>query len=101
MILRYLNESPGNTLRRIDLAESIGISASGVTRLIAPMEKNKLVEKEVNLRDARVSLVKLTRVGQKIFKEASVSFDYSAEFLTERLSNNQLNTLIKLTNQLI
>jgi len=101
MILRHLNEAPRNTLRRIELAENVGISASGVTRLLAPMEKNKLVEKEANLRDARVSLVKLTRTGQKVFKEASVSFEHSAEFLTQRLTSNQLNTLVELTNKLL
>jgi len=101
MILRHLIEAPRNTLRRIELAESVGISASGVTRLLSPMEKNKLVEKEVNIRDARVSLVKLTKIGQRVYKEASVSFEHSAKFLTERLSTNQLNTLIELTNKLI
>lgn len=101
MILRYLDEAPRNTLRRIELAESVGISASGVTRLLAPMEKNNLVEKEANPRDARVSLVKVTKVGRKIYKEATVSFEHSAEFLTERLSSNQFNTLVELTNKLI
>ena len=101
MILRHLYEAPRNTLRRIELAENVGISASGVTRLLAPMEKNKLVEKEANLRDARVSLVKLTKTGQRVFKEASVSFEHSAEFLTERLSSSQLNTLVELTSKLI
>ena len=101
MILRFLNEAPKKTMRRIDLAESVGISASGVTRLLAPMEKRKLVEKEANARDARVSLVKLTKPGERVYKEAAESFEHSADFLTERLSGNQLSTLIELTNRLI
>ncbi len=38
-----LNDAPKMTMRRIDLAESIGLSASGVTRLVNPMKKNRLV----------------------------------------------------------
>lgn len=101
MILRFLNEAPKKTMRRIDLAESVGISASGVTRLLAPMEKRKLVEKEANARDARVSLVKLTKPGEHVYNEAAQSFEHSADFLTERLSGNQLSALIELTNRLI
>lgn len=101
MILRFLSEAPKNTLRRVDLADRVGISASGVTRLLAPMEKNKLIEKEANPRDARVSLVKISKVGQKLYEDASISFEHSAEFLTERISPNQLNTLIDLTKKLI
>jgi DNA-binding MarR family transcriptional regulator len=101
LILRFLNEAPQKTMRRIDLAECVGISASGVTRLLAPMEKRKLVEKEANARDARVSLVKLTKPGQRVYTEAAESFEHSADFLTERLSGNQLSTLIELTNRLI
>lgn len=100
MILRFLNEAPKKTMRRIDLAERVGISASGVTRLLAPMEKRKLVEKEANARDARVSLVKLSKAGERTFNEASVSFEHSAEFLSERLSENQLSTLLGLSRKL-
>lgn len=101
LVLRSLHESPKNTMRRIDLAESIGLSASGVTRLIAPMEKIKLVEKETNPRDVRVSLVKLSKTGAQIYQEASVSFDHSAAFINERLSDKQLVNLVELVDKLI
>ena len=101
MILRFLNEAPQKTMRRIDLAECVGISASGVTRLLAPMEKRKLVEKEANARDARVSLVKVSKVGERIFKEASVSFEHSAQFLSERLSEKQPTTLLEFSRRLV
>ena len=80
------------TMRRIDLAERIGLSASGVTRLVNPMEKNHLVEKEINPRDARVSLVHLSK--------AKVSFEQSADAILKPLSNKQVTTLFELTNTL-
>jgi DNA-binding MarR family transcriptional regulator len=101
LILHFLNEAPQKTMRRIDLAECVGISASGVTRLLAPMEKRKLVEKEANARDARVSLVKISKAGERIYKEASVSFEHSAQFLSERLSEKQLTALLEFSRRLV
>ena len=54
LVMHRLSAAPSKTLRRIDLAESVGLSASGVTRVLKPMEKIHLVEKESNPRDARV-----------------------------------------------
>ena len=45
-VLHHLNLAPNSTLPRIELARSVGLTASGVTRLIAPMEKIGLVQKE-------------------------------------------------------
>ena len=59
MILHILNNATGNRLRRIDLAEKTGLTASGITRLLLPLEKIGLITKENNDRDARVSYVKL------------------------------------------
>jgi DNA-binding MarR family transcriptional regulator len=101
MVLSRLDAAPDKTLRRIDLAESVGLSASGVTRLLSPMEKIKLVQKEVNPRDARVSLVKLSRTGERVFKEALVSFEESAGSFMEALNDKQLAKLLELTKTLL
>ena len=63
MVLRQLAQAPEQKLRRIDLAQQVGLSASGVTRLLNPMEKTGLIDKEQVERDARVSLVTLTSAG--------------------------------------
>jgi DNA-binding MarR family transcriptional regulator len=101
MILYYLDSAPTKTMRRMDLAESVGMSASGVTRMLAPMEKIKLVEKEVNPRDARVSLVKLSEVGKTIYDDASVSFKHAAKALTHALTSEQLKKMLGFTSQLV
>ncbi len=100
LIMHRLHEAVQHTMRRIELAESVGISASGVTRLLAPMEKNKLVEKRANARDARVSLVKLSKVGIVLYQDATTSFEHCAQALTSKLSAKQLENLIKLQAQL-
>ncbi len=40
MTLYYLERAPGGRLRRVDLAERLGLTASGVTRSLLPLEKN-------------------------------------------------------------
>ena len=70
LILFQLARAPEGKLRRIDLAESIGLTASGVTRLLAPMEKIGLVKREANAADARVSFVMLARGGKSALENA-------------------------------
>lgn len=101
MVLYHLDNSRTDNMRRIELAEKVGLSASGITRLFAPMEKIGLVEKEVNPRDARVSLVKLTKAGKKIFTDAEKSFNFSAESFTEPFNDKQRLKYIELTEVLL
>lgn len=99
-VMRHLANAPQQTMRRIELADCVGISASGVTRLLAPMEKSRLVEKLANPRDARMSLVKLSKPGATLFEDASVSFGHCAQSLASALSAKQLETLIELSSRL-
>jgi DNA-binding MarR family transcriptional regulator len=100
-IMHHLANAPEQTLRRIELAECVGISASGVTRILAPMEKNHIVEKHANPRDARVSLVKLSLAGVTLFQDASTSFTYCAQEICSSLSTKQLETLIDLSARIL
>jgi len=101
LVMHHLNSSPVKAMPRIELAEYIGMSASGVTRLLAPMEKNKIVEKEANPRDARQSLVKLSKTGQRLFREASTTFAHVADNLVGKVSQNQLEKCIELYDKLM
>jgi Transcriptional regulators len=92
MILHILSHASGNRLRRIDLAESTGLTASGITRIISPMEKMGLVVKEHNDRDARVSYVKLTLAGDRIFREATVTAEQIANKLLDGMAVADLLT---------
>ena len=69
MILHYLSQAEGERMRRIDLAERIGLTASGVTRLLLPMEKIGLVRREPSEHDARVSNVSLAPGGKRLLEE--------------------------------
>lgn len=71
LILRELNRAPWESLKRIDLADKLGFSASGITRLLQPMEKIWLINKEKNEQDARVSLVILAPGWKMKLEEAT------------------------------
>ncbi len=96
MVLLHLINAPDKSLRRIDLAEAVCRTASGVTRMLLPMEKIGLVKRDTNPRDARVSLVKITRSGEKIFKDATVTLDQKCEHLLRRLEDKQVAQLLKI-----
>ena len=90
MVMHHLNLAREQKLKRIDLAEKMSISASGITRMIAPMERIGLVEKEANERDARISLVKLTHSGQQIYEDSKVSLGEAAMHLLGKLKMNEV-----------
>ena len=56
MVLYSLDRADGQRLRRIDLAERMGMTASGVTRMLMPLEKIGLVSRQADPRDARAVL---------------------------------------------
>ena len=78
MILYLLQQSVDGKMRRIDLADRIGLTASGITRMLLPMEKIGLVSREANERDARVSYVVLTPTGKQLFEDAKVTAEMLA-----------------------
>ncbi|GAB5465858.1 MAG: hypothetical protein Kapaf2KO_12940 [Candidatus Kapaibacteriales bacterium] len=58
---------------RVELADNLAFSASGITRLLQPMEKIGLVGKKSSDRDARKSLVYITEAGKKIYNDSTVT----------------------------
>jgi len=101
LVMHYLHNSRNKAVLRIELAEHVGMSASGVTRLIAPMEKNHIVEKVSNPRDARQSLVKLSEVGQTLFNDANISFEQISQDILGKLSPSQQEKVVDLYAKLI
>mgnify|MGYP001263484039 CR=1 FL=1 len=98
MILLHLSRAPEQKLRRVDLAEMVGLSASAVTRKLAPLEKIGMVKREDNERDARVSFVKLAKGGKRTLKDALNSAEMAA---SELYSSEKEDDLEEITNILI
>ncbi len=100
-VLNQLHIAPFQKMRRNELAERVGLSPSGITRLLNPLEKIGLVEKESNPRDARVSLVALTDAGKQIYEDAKTSFSDASRLLFEPLNAAQTSKLSELLKSLL
>jgi DNA-binding MarR family transcriptional regulator len=69
-VLYAISQSPDGKIRRSDLAEEVGLTASGVTRLLIPLEKLGIVKRESNDRDARISYALMTDAGRQLFEDS-------------------------------
>lgn len=82
LILHALSVAPDGRMRRVDLADAIWLTASGITRLLLPMEKVGLVRREAHDGDARVSYVAITPGGSTKLSEAmSRAEEYFADII--------------------
>lgn len=99
-VLHHLALAPKLTLSRVELSRVTGLTASGITRLLNPMEKMGLVSKEKNIRDARMSLVKLTEPGQDVYSNGIDSFTLAADNITSGLTSDEVSTFLTLLGKL-
>ena len=74
-LLNHLANAPGGRLRRVDLAERVGLTASGVTRSLLPLEKIGLVTRQPDPRDARVGFAAITPTGHEMVDNATAVVD--------------------------
>lgn len=98
VLLQYL--AGGREISRIELAEYLSMSASGVTRMLQPLEKNGVVESVKNPRDSRQSLVKLTAAGLQLLQDASSSFTQKCQELTTAFTPAQLERYAELLQKI-
>ncbi|WP_129306187.1 MarR family transcriptional regulator [Streptomyces sp. L2] len=77
-LLLRLGQAPGGRMRRVDLAEALGLTASGVTRGLAPLERIGLVSREADARDARVAYAALTGTGRERLREMRATAEETA-----------------------
>jgi DNA-binding MarR family transcriptional regulator len=96
-----LQESPHGRLARVELAERMGLTPSGVARQLAPLERIGLVGRETHPTDARLALVVLTDAGDEMATNASVTAQEAARrVLRGALSNEEQVTLRSLLHLL-
>ena len=98
LLLLFRAEAP---LRRVDLAEGLALTASGVTRLLDGLEEHGLVTKSTCSSDARVTYAVLTDAGKAKLEEAASSHvNAVSDLFEERYSPEELETLAALLRRL-
>ncbi len=93
-VLVHLANAPGRRMRRVDLANSVLLTASGITRLLDRLESEGWVCKEHCASDARVTWAVLTDAGHEKLAEAAQTHHADiARLFTDRLSAEELDAL--------
>ena len=100
-VLLVLSHSEDGMMRRVDLAETILLTASGITRLLEGLERSGFVCKQTCDSDARVSYAKLTDDGRQKLSDASLTHLRGIdELFLGRYSGSELATLAELLTRL-
>ena len=93
-LLSHLARAPGGRLRRVDLAERVGLTASGVTRTLLPLEKIGLVTRQLDPRDARVGFAAITPIGHEMVDNASAVVDLVSREAVRGIDPDQVAIMI-------
>ena len=100
-VLVQLYYAEGRRMRRIDLARSVLLTASGITRLLDGLESAGLVGKERCDSDARVTYAVLTKAGVNKIEDARDSHLADIEELFgSRFSPQERDQLAELLGRL-
>jgi DNA-binding MarR family transcriptional regulator len=99
--LLHLSHAENGSLRRVDLAERLLLTPSGVTRLLDGLERDGWVTKGQCESDARVTYAVLTDAGRERLEAAGRSHLTQVRALfDERFSDDELETLVDLLGRL-
>jgi DNA-binding MarR family transcriptional regulator len=100
-VLLHLSHAEGGRMRRVDLAQEVILTASGITRLLEGLERAGYVRKESCSSDARVSYATLTDEGrEKLRSAAETHLRGIDELFVSRYSGSELTTLAELLGRL-
>jgi len=100
--LLLLVRAPESRMRRIDLANSLLLTAGGVTRLLDGLERCGYVAREESPTDRRVSYAVLTKAGRDKLREASKSHTRQIrELLGAHYDDGELTQLAGLLDRLV
>jgi DNA-binding MarR family transcriptional regulator len=78
-LLLELEAAPERRMRRVELANRLGVTTSGVARQLGQLERRKIVARESNPADARLALAVLTDAGAKLLEQALATAIEDAE----------------------
>lgn len=101
-LLRALGDAPNSQASRVDLAQAVGLTPSGVTRALRPMEKLGIVSTVKSKRDARLAIAGLTPAGRELLSDASGVVDDAMQAILKRspTAAAQLDGLIEVLDDI-
>jgi DNA-binding MarR family transcriptional regulator len=101
-VLVRLADADGERMRMCDLADSIVLSRSGLTRLVDRLERDGLIVRESCPSDARGAFAHLTPRGREILGAARATHIAGVrELFLDRLSEGDLAALAEVWDRLL
>ena len=93
-VLLFLADAPDGRMRMSELAESVLLSRSGLTRLVDRLERDGLLKRERCESDARGLFAEITPEGRELFDAARrTHLDGVRALFLDRFSRDELRTL--------
>ena len=93
-VLLFLNDSDEGRMRMSELADSVLLSRSGLTRLVDRLERQGLLTRERCESDARGWFAEITPEGRRAFGEArKTHLDGVRRVFLDHFSRDELRTL--------
>jgi MarR family 2-MHQ and catechol resistance regulon transcriptional repressor len=99
-VLLRLARAPDRRMKRVELAEQVLLTASGVTRLLDGLERAGFVERGSCATDRRVVYAVLTGAGLQKLRSASKSHAQIDDLFAERLDVDELDTAAQVLEKL-
>jgi DNA-binding MarR family transcriptional regulator len=100
-VLLHLSRAPDRRMRRVDLAESVLLTQSGITRLLDGLERAGHVERAECSSDRRVVYAVLTGAGlEKLREAAGTHLEGVQELFAGSFTEGELATLAELLGRL-
>ncbi len=100
-VLLHLSRAPDRRLKRIELAQRVVLTPSGITRLLDGLQAAGWVEKASCPGDARITYAVLTETGHRKLKEAATTHLADIDRLfVGRFDEGELATLAALLGRL-
>lgn len=100
-VLLRLSHAPDRRLKRVELAQSVLLTPSGITRLLDGLEQAGWVEKASCASDARITYAVLTDPGVEKLREAADSHLADVDRLfAAHFGDSELETLARLLGRI-
>ena len=93
-VLLYLNDSDDGRMHMSELADSVLLSRSGLTRLVDRLERDGLLRRERCESDARGLFAEITDEGRRVFAAARAThLDGVRRLFLDRFTHDELRML--------
>jgi DNA-binding MarR family transcriptional regulator len=100
--LELLSRPDSRPMKQSDVAQSLLVTPSSVTRLLARLEEAGLVERAISPTDHRVGYARVTDSGaSKLAKASRSHFDAVRSSLETRLTADEIDQLIQLLGKVL